>query len=78
MSGFWTDPTFETAMKEQEPANRVRFLSLAYRNCPESFPTHTPDQIIVSEFGIDKYLEMLGSMDGVLPIVAIPSSELTA
>lgn len=78
MSGLWTDPSFNQVMKEQEPANRARFLALTYSSYPESFTEKTPDQMLVSELGIEKYLELLGCLDGVLPIVAIPTKELTA
>lgn len=78
MSGGWTDPAFPIAMKEQEPANRVRFLSLVYKGYPESFKSHTPDEILVQELDPKKYLELFTTLDGVLPIVAIPSIALTA
>lgn len=78
MTGFWTDPTYPSVMKEQEPANRARFLSMTYKHYPESFPTHSPDEILVSEFGPDKYTELLDTLNEILPIVAIPSIALTA
>ena len=78
MSFAWSDASFAATMKELEPASRAQFLSMTYKAYPESFPLHSPDIILVQEFGIDKYLELLGSLNGVLPIVAIPSKELTA
>lgn len=78
MSGVWTDPAYPIAMKEQEPAYRARFLSMTYNSYPESFPYHTPDEILVNELGREKYLELSTTLDGVLPIVAIPSIVLTA
>lgn len=77
MSGTWTDPLFADAMREQEPGNRARFLSMMYTRDKESFEKKTPDEMLVSEFGIDKYLELLSDLGEILPIVAIPTIRLT-
>jgi predicted Fe-Mo cluster-binding NifX family protein len=72
----WTDPAFEQAMKEQEPANRASFLAHAYRTTAESFEGTTPDEVLLVQIGPDAYLELKNK--GIVPIVAIPAAIMNA
>lgn len=68
---LWTDEAFDTAMKEQEPASRASFLAIAYRGDKESFERITPDEILLNEFGPEKYIELANQK--LVPIAVIPA-----
>lgn len=65
MRDFWS------VLKEREPINRASFLAHVYANNREEFKQLTPDEILVDEFGIEKYIELANKK--LVPIAAIPA-----
>jgi hypothetical protein len=70
MSDFWT------AMKEQEPSTRALFLAHVYGESSEGFDKFTPDEILVNEFGPEKYVELANKK--LVPIAAVPAGIMLA